>query len=387
MMAAGELRPTVSDLFLYFFRLGVTAFGGPAMIPYIRELAVTKRQWLDEESFRHGLALCQTIPGAIALNTAAYVGLRSRGISGMCASAAGFLLPAFILIVLLTISYEKARHVPAVASLFGGLQVIVVAVVANATITFVRSTVLGTKDLAIALLAAAALFWKVNPFAVVITAGMTGLLIYRTGFTSAVSTPHSSPGCFRATAVLAVGFCLLLFLIFFIDSVLFDLGVTMAKIELFAFGGGYTAITLMFHEVVEARHWLDSRTFMDGVALGQFTPGPILITSAFIGYLVRDFWGAVVGTVAMYTPGVILLAVTMPFFERLRFSLLFQRVQRGIIASFVGLLLFVTIQFGLAVPWSLPKVLLCVVALAALLRRIDVLWVVVTGGIVSVLLF
>jgi len=117
----------LSSLFLAFLRLGVTAFGGPAMVAYIRDLAVGKKRWLSEESFRDGTALCQSIPGATAMQTAAYVGLRVRGVRGALATFVGFGLPAFLLMLGLSRIYEVSRNIHLVASAFGGLQVMVVA--------------------------------------------------------------------------------------------------------------------------------------------------------------------------------------------------------------------------------------------------------------------
>ena len=131
---------SVRSLFLSFLRLGLTAFGGPAMVAYIGELAVKRKKWLDQLTFKTGVALAQSIPGATAMQTAAYVGLRVRGIPGALASYVGFGLPAFLFMVILSSLYAASRDLPWVTSLFHGLQVIVVAVVANATYTFGRGT-------------------------------------------------------------------------------------------------------------------------------------------------------------------------------------------------------------------------------------------------------
>jgi len=125
--------PTIKDLFIAFFRLGLTAFGGPAMIVHIRELSTQRNQWLDENDFKNGVALCQSIPGATAIQAAAYVGLRVRGISGALAAYVGFGLPAFIFMLFLSVLYAKFSNLPKFISLFNGLQVIVVAIIFNAT--------------------------------------------------------------------------------------------------------------------------------------------------------------------------------------------------------------------------------------------------------------
>ena len=144
---------------------------------------------------------------------------------------------------------------------------------------------------------------------------------------------------------------------------------------------------VMVHQVVDVRHWMDSKTFMDGIALGQVTPGPIVITATFVGYQVAGLLGAIVGTVAIFLPSFLMVVLTVPYFDRLQHTLLFRRALRGILASFVGLLLAVTLQFGTAASWTAPSILLAVAAFVALcFLKIDILWVVLVGAVVSVIL-
>jgi chromate transporter len=131
--------PRVKDLFIAFFRLGLTAFGGPAMVAHIRELSTQRNKWLDGNDFKNGVALCQSIPGATAIQAAAYVGLRVRGISGALAAYVGFGLPAFIFMLILSVLYARFNSLPKFISLFNGLQVIVVAIIFNATYSFGRN--------------------------------------------------------------------------------------------------------------------------------------------------------------------------------------------------------------------------------------------------------
>ena len=114
--------PSLRRLFGSFLRMGITAFGGPAMIAYIRKMAVVQKKWLDAESFQDGVALCQTIPGATVMQMAAYIGLRVRGVRGAVVSYIGFGLPAFLLMLVLSFAYARAHTLPAVVSVFSGLQ-------------------------------------------------------------------------------------------------------------------------------------------------------------------------------------------------------------------------------------------------------------------------
>jgi chromate transporter len=160
----------------------------------------------------------------------------------------------------------------------------------------------------------------------------------------------------------------------------------MLKIDLFAFGGGFASLPLMLQQVVHVQGWMDERTFMDGIALGQVTPGPIVITATFVGYLLHGLPGAVVATVAIFTPSFLLLVITAPYFDGLKQSALFGKAIKGILASFVGLLLFVTLKFAMAVPWDAIRGLIVVATFIALLRKIDILYIVPAGAALSLLL-
>jgi chromate transporter len=168
---------------------------------------------------------------------------------------------------------------------------------------------------------------------------------------------------------------------------LFDLSGLMLRVDALAFGGGFASVPVMLHEVVGVNHWMSTRAFMDGIAMGQVTPGPIVITATFVGYQVAGLVGATLATVAVFLPSFLILTFVVPHFDRMKANRYFQRAMRGILASFVGLLLAVTIKFALAVPWSPASVLLAGAAFVALMLKVEVPWVVVPGALVSVLLF
>jgi len=351
------------------------------MVAYIKELSVNRHRWLDEEKFKDGVALCQAIPGATAMQTAAYVGLRARGIAGALASFVGFGLPAFILMLILSSLYDRYHAVPKIISLFNGLQVVVVAIVANATYSFGKSTLKNFRDIFIAITASALLWIGVSPFIVILGAAFAGIIFLRS--TTAVPSSLKEAHSLRPLLCLIFIICLGLSLLYFIDSKLFSLAALMMKIDLFAFGGGFASIPLMLHEIVNVRGWMDSKAFMDGIALGQVTPGPIVITSTFVGYLTHGVAGAFIATIAIFTPSFLMVVAVTPVFERLKTSEYFTGATRGILASFVGLLFFVTMKFGLAVPWDIVRIVLVGAALVALLKKVDILYVVLIAAVIS----
>jgi chromate transporter len=388
-MARHSGQPTTSKhLFLSFLKLGLTAFGGPAMIAHIKELSVVRKRWLDEDTYNDGIVLCQSIPGATAMQMAAYVGLKSQGIVGALASYIGFGLPAFVLMLALSILYVSANKLSMVISLFNGLQVIVVALVSNATYTFGKSIHKGILPACI-VSASAVLFWKgVSPFLVICGAGTAGAVLFANPGNDLVPLPplkvnKRTYGPVIVLSSIVVGGLIALSIA---DKELFHLAALMLRIDLFAFGGGFASVPLMLHEIVDVRSWIDSKTFMDGIALGQVTPGPIVITSTFIGYILYGLPGSVVATIAIFTPSFLILAVADPVFDRLRSSRYFIGISKGIFSSFVGLLLYVAFTFALAVPWDILRALLGMAALVALVKKIDILYIVPIGAVISLVL-
>jgi len=379
------MNPSLTQLFLAFLKLGVTAFGGPAMVPYIGKLAVEQRRWLDANTFRDGIALCQTIPGATAMQTAAYVGFRARGVSGAAVSFIGFGLPAFVLMVGLSAFYARSHNLVPVISVFNGLQTIVVAIVANATVSFGKASLKGFSDVVIATIAAAMFGSRCSPILVILLAALMGLLLYKndTPAKSSVSSDRQSSSAKPFLSVASVA-ALAFVLLSLFERKLFDLAAIMFRIDLFAFGGGFASVPLMFHEIVEVRSWMDAQTFLNGIALGQITPGPIVITATFVGYMVYGLIGAIVGTVSVFLPSFLIVIGLVPYFDRFRNSIYFSRAIRAILCSFVGLLLAVIFRFASNIPWDVPRVLLATAAFVALLFKVEIIWIVFVGTVISV---
>ncbi|MGB8656287.1 MAG: chromate efflux transporter [Candidatus Zixiibacteriota bacterium] len=381
-------KPTIVHLFVSFLRLGATAFGGPSMVAYIRRMAVEQKRWLDEGTFRDGIALCQMIPGATAMQTAAYVGLRTRGVIGAGASFVGFGLPAFLLMMMLSALYTDTHTLPAVVSAFNGLQAIIVAIVANATISFGRTSLKNWKHFIIAGIAAVMFGLGVNPILVILFAALFGLVFIGSKPlalrpTADSGVPHSSKPLLLLLALTAIGFLALLLL----QRTLFDLAALMFRVDLFAFGGGFASVPLMFHEVVQVRGWLDGTTFLNGIALGQVTPGPIVITATFVGYLLHGLLGGLIATISVFSPSFMILVGSMPYFDRLRSSPYFNKAIGSILCTFVGLLLTVTFRFAWNVHWDFVRIILASSAFVALFLKVDILWVVVIGTLISIFAF
>jgi chromate transporter len=383
-----EDQPSLLDLFWTFFRLGITAFGGPSMVAYIRRLAVEKKHWLGVEVFNDGVAMCQMVPGATAMQATAYVGLKKRGVPGAAACFIGFGLPAFLLMMSFAAVFSLTHNLPVVVSAFKGLQAIIVAIVANATLTFSRATLKTWRQFLIAAFSASLFGLNANPLLVITLAILAGVVLLKPKQVSTRAPAGKLDfSIFKPILViLSTAFAGLL-LLYFLDRELFKLAILFFRIDLTAFGGGFASIPLMLHEIVDVRHWLDASTFMNGIVLGQVTPGPIVITATFIGYLLHGPVGGLVATISIFLPSFLMVTGITPIFDRLRASSWFNKAISGVLCSFVGLLFTVIFRFGCNVSWDLRALLLAGAALAALLLKVDVFWVVLTGLALSIILY
>jgi chromate transporter len=380
--------PSLALLFLSFLKLGATSFGGPAMIAYIRKMAVVQKNWLNDDAFRAGVALCQIIPGASAMQMAAYVGLRAGGVSGAAAAYIGFGLPAFLMMMLLSDIYMQTRDFAIAASLFGGLQAIIVAIIANAALSFGKSYLKLRRDYAVVAFAAIMFIFGVSPILVILAAAFFGLIIYRDqSFQLRQTASMGTPGTNKSIPIIffaaAIGFILL----YVFRHDLFDLAALMFRIDLFAFGGGFASLPLMLHEVVDVRRWMDYQTFMNGIALGQITPGPIVITAAFVGYILYGPVGGAIATLGIFLPSFLMIVGTVPYYDQLSKSPRFNMAVNGILCSFVGLLASVTFHFASNMQWDISHAIMAIVAFLALLFKVDILWVVLVGALISVFIF
>ena len=380
-------RPGSAALFLAFLRLGAVSFGGPAMVSYIKRLAVTRKGWLAEDEFQQGVALCQAVPGATAMQCAAYVGLRVRGLRGAISAFVGFGLPSFLLMLALSMAYQHALRVPALTAMLAGLRALVVALVASAAWTFGRGSVKRPREAGLALCTALLFHFHADPFLIIVAAGLAGALLLRGPELPQTGSAPPRPGWKLCLPPIIVFGCAatLVVTLWLLDRGLAHLSLVLMRIDLFAFGGGYAAVPLMFRELVHDRQWLPQSVFLDGIVLGQVTPGPIVITATFVSYQIAGLAGAVVGTVAIFLPSLFAVVLVEPWFDRLRSSARFRAATQGLVLSFVGLLASVTIHFARLVPWNVPAAIIGALALVALLLKLDVLWVVLAGAVASAL--
>ena len=372
-----EQRVPLPRLFAAFFRIGLTAFGGPAMTPHIRRLVIERTGWLPEADFKTGLAVCQAIPGATVAQLAAYAGLRLRGLAGALTAFVGFMLPAFLLITALSGLYFRYHDLPRLLAAFDGLKILVVAIVFSSALDFIARYTRQNVDKFLALGAALAFVAKVHPVAIILCVAAAGLAV--------LPPPADAParaagqGGFRVPALFTLGVAAMYMILWAAWPDLLRLARLMAGVDLVAFGGGFAALPVMLHEVVTRMGWMDQAMFMDGIALGQVTPGPIVLTSAFVGYARAGLSGAAAAAAGIFTPSLLILFWAVPVCDGLLGSRLFRKALRASLASLGGLMAAVAAGLGGGVSWTWPGVVLGLSAFAALRKGIDGPWVVLAG--------
>lgn len=333
-------------IFFAFLRIGLTAYG-MAILQKLRALVI-RRGWLTEEETHEGLAMVQLYPGPIMVDFTAYVGYRLRGAPGAIFAAAGFILPAFVLVVLLSAAYFAGGELLWVHPLFRGLEALVIGVIADVTLSLGQQAIKGRVEVFIALAACMALLFKVNAIFVPLAALALGAFTIapRKGMVPAAPTTATSPRRLTAVAALALAVVASAVMTGLSSAPLDQLAASLFKIGAVAFGSGIAIIALMQAEVVQAHGWVSQREFLDGLALGQITPGPILITATFIGYKLGGVMGAALATFAIFSPSIAMTLVFTEVFGRIKHMNRVRGALAGVGAAFVGLLAATLVQLG-----------------------------------------
>ena len=376
------------QLAMLYLKIGFTGFG-PALAAETKKHLVKGRKWLSEEDFVNGLALAQLLPGATFVSLTVYVGYKIRGIAGALTSFFAFLLPPFSIMLLLSYIYFTYGSLPEVSILFQGMAVVVAGLVAHAVLDIGKSAITDKKGIAVALASVGIMLWYPNIFLLLFLAATAGILLnYQTlKHQSLSANPAAPPKPSNDAASIPVKRLVLLAAVLAAiayaaswQPALQQLGLVFFRMGAFLFGGGFSMIPFIQQEVVTHYHWLTLDEFVIGIALGQVTPGPILITATFVGYKVAAISGAIAATLGIFLPSLFLVMATTEVHQKIRHNLWVKSAIKGIVASFTGML--AVVAFGL-VRHSLvniPSTLLAAATFAALrYSKLETVWVVLGG--------
>jgi len=371
-----------------FFKIGLTAYG-MAILQQIKALIIGNR-WLSREQVDEGIAMVQFYPGPILYNLATYCSYRLKGFGGAALATFLFILPSYLLILFLSWLYFSYGEVAWVHPLFLALEAMVIGVVSHVFLDFAGRYATDKKGALLAAVALLLLLFKIHALYVILIAFVLSILLFFKSGETAVSKPTASlkddiiPGklSHRLFAISVVGAAFLaIFLVGIFDHGLSSqLLFSMFKVGAVAFGSGFTIMPLLQQEAVLSHHWLTMKQFADGIAFGQITPGPFLITATFIGYKVAGVWGSVLATVGMFFPSFFYTIIVTEIYSRIKNSRWIQLAIRGIMSAFTGMILFVTLSLG-KVSLISPATYIWAVGAFLLVRyyKMNLLWIFLIG--------
>jgi len=358
-----------------FLKLGAISFGGPAAhIALMEQETVRKRGWLSREHFLDLLAATNLVPGPNATEMAMHIGFVQAGWSGLLAGGVAFIVPAFLISLALAIAYVRLGSLPQVAGLFYGINPAVMAIILAATYRLGRTALRDRRAIGIGVIGLAAALAGGNEVVLLLAAGLAGILLY----TQPWQSRRRPPAALLAWGPLALPW---LPAVAWPDDRLLRLGLFFLKVGALLFGSGMVLFAFIQRDVVNGFGWLTQQQLLDAIAVGQMTPGPVLSSATFIGYLVAGLPGAVVATMAVFLPSFAMIALIGPWIPRLRQSPVARAFLCGVNAAVVALILAVSIALFRAAIVDVWTVLILLMGLLALLRfKIDTFWLVAGGA-------
>ncbi len=375
-----------------FLRLGVIGFGGPlAHIGLMEDQCVARRKWVTRQQFLEGLAICNLLPGPTSTQLSIYLGYLRAGMLGGLVSGACFIFPAFVLVLILAWAYVQYGSLPQVGALFLAIGPVVIAIIVHTLYRTGKTALTNIPTWIIALVACALVVYPllppaVNLLTILLAAGLAGILLFTRSFRN---QPPASPLSESSTSVspakdggsgesstassslkvliampLVVGKALMVSG----TVALISLALVFFKIGVLMFGGGLVVAPLLQQELVDGPHWLTTQQLLDGLALGQLTPGPVTTVATFAGYAVDGFAGGIVATLAVFAPSFLLVLSLTPLLLRVRNAPIARGFLKGITAGAQGAIAAAAILFGRAALVDPFTVAIAIVGLLLLLR-------------------
>jgi chromate transporter len=398
-LPASSLSARLKELARLFLRLGTVGFGGPqAHIAMIHDEAVVRRRWFTEEQFLEGVAICEMLPGPASTQVGIYTGYIRAGQLGALVAGICFILPAFLIVLALSWAYFRFQGVPQIDDLFLGISPVVIAIILGFCWKLAKKGIKDWKGGAIALtVILVTLFFQINVLLQFLLAGIAGLLVYRPDPPAAPSNRTS--GWLFPLIPVVQGFPIAtiptetLALSSFwglerIQEYFWPLTLFFLKVGSFIFGGGLVIIPLLEFEVVNQFQWLTRSEFIDGVAIGELTPGPVVITAAFVGYKVAGALGALVSAIAIFTPSFLFIMGAAPFLIQIRRNPRIRSFLKGVMPAVLGAIAAAAIPLAQAAilqeapGQTVVAAAVGVVALIALIRFKRPTWQLVPAGAV-----
>jgi len=369
-----------------FLKIGALGFGVAAIWGLIQAEVQERRRWLSKERFVEGMALVQALPGATALQMCVFAGYQRAGLSGGVLAGLGFIIPAFAIMLVLTALHSAYGALPFMRDAFYGLGPVVLGIFAVAVWRLGRSAIKDRFAILVALAAIAALALSpIGPAGTFLLAGCIGVAVHhslRAGVVSGavvaalLAAEHLAASWLGGPSI-GPGPA---------SDGVWDIGVFFFKVGALTFGGGLTIIAFIQDQVVNQLHWISAEEFLEGLAIGQVTPGPVIMLAAFVGYKVAGVAGAAVAAGAIFLPSFVLLLSILPWLERFRALKWVRAAMRGVGPAVVGAIGLSVVHLApTAAPDAFTGAVLVATAATLLLWKLPVIPAALGGGILGVL--
>jgi len=331
--AEAQAQVSLAAFTLYFLKLGCIGFGGPiALVGYMQKDLVDERKWISQEDYLNGLAFSQLAPGPLAAQLAMYLGFVRAGFIGATIVAAAFILPSFLMVLAIGKAYVTFGGTRVISALFYGIGAAVIAIIARSAMKLIKTSVKRDKLLwAVFLVLGLSTAITEKEIVWLFLAGGLFVMVARTDFSAwrrqrtAVSFVPFSVGIFGSTGSL---------FLFFLKS------------SLFVFGSGLAIVPFLHGGAVQEHHWLTETQFLDAVAVAMITPGPVVITVAFIGYLVSGMIGACAAALGVFLPVYLFVVVLGPFYKRFSQNVQVRAFVQGVTAAATGAIAGAVVVLG-----------------------------------------
>ncbi|MFT3681395.1 MAG: chromate transporter [Ferruginibacter sp.] len=377
---------TLQQLIFYFLKLGTTGFGGPvALVGYMHKDLVEEKKWITEEEYKQGLALAQLAPGPLAAQLAIYIGFVHYRIIGATLVGLAFVIPSFIMVVLLGMIYKLYGGISWMQAVFYGVGAAVIGIVLISTYKLTLKSIGKFTIPSFQQQWLLWLFYIVAAAVTVITQKEQVLLFVAAGLLYMfIKAPPKWLNAKTATSftLLQIGFW------DYESSTLGKIAIFFAKAGAFVFGSGLAIVPFLHAGVVTENNWLSEQQFVDSVAVAMITPGPVVITVGFIGYLVAGFPGASVAALATFLPCYLFTVIPAPYFKKIAGNISVKAFVDGITAAVVGALAGAVIVIATRSITDIPTTLIALGTTAALLKikKIPEPLAILVAGLVGVII-
>lgn len=360
-----------------FFKLGVIGFGGPAAhISMMEDEVVSKRKWMDRQHFLDLVGATNLIPGPNSTEMTMHCGRERAGWPGLFVAGAAFIFPSVLLTLLLAFFYQKYGEAPAIAPLFYGIKPIVIAIILGAVVKLGKKALKNYQIGIIGALTLVAALMGLTEVIAILASGVLAILWFAPKYKGGKLNSFSSVllAFAPSIAVKSISSVHLFWVFFKVGSILF--------------GSGYVLVAYLNGELVENLKWLTESELLDAIAIGQFTPGPVLSTATFVGYQVNGWMGAIAATIGIFLPSFLFVLILNPIIPKLRKSRIAGIFLDGVNIGAVAIMLAVTYQLFLfsVTDWKSAVITLLGLIFTFGPKKLSSLWLIAIGMVLGYVL-